>query len=794
MWAGCLQADLGRQVNVVSSDTLLRLASRLSSQSVMDSKPRRLPFTVSGTTSSYSSSSSPSSLGSSRLYGRPSVLNSDRFTRATPLKPDLDHQVPPSSRFLSSTRDYSSSDSCHSSWKSPLTTSSVSYDRSWAESSLSSRSKLTDSERRLGTYSGLLSNTTDDGDNKRVKLSYTNRAAYTRSPSSSVTGSSYSSSILRDSDLSSWKSSSSSSEPLWSRRELEKRTEGRSLSSEADTSYRSSGLTSSLYRPDRVTSTYAQGARPKETLYSSSSRESSSLSRHLSSTYQRFPLARDSTTSWTTGHSLTTSTLRTTKEPTESPEPTLGASVSSRPSSWYTTPSARREARDSSPPPSAPTTTPRTTPEGGEASDGCRSTRRLLSRLFSRRSSQDSSGSSSGSTSRSFDSAEDSPVVEGPSHTPVATSEESVRPVSVEPVPRGSDAAQAFAFLRRRRQGLSPVQEGQTQRGLEAWRGGSTSGVVSSTSGSSWLSSSIQTRCTPLFSRRRREGRDESARLASGADEDCRGTQFPLRRRDSSEAEDDDEEEEEVAASGAMGASVALQEELRDMAGSSQRLARFMSSPLFRVHDNVMIAVDVTGAAGSQPECQEKPTSSRDPERLRKIQESLLLEDSDEEEGDLCRICQMGEESPSNPLIEPCRCTGSLQYVHQDCIKKWLRSKISSGTNLDAITTCELCKEKLHLNIDNFDINELHRTHEKSEYEFISCGLYLVVLLHLCEQRFSDVLGAANDAGFFNLARTLHEHMDNLESSYGESDEEVVDTRPSIDFCDLDEDLEEEYN
>lgn len=58
---------------------------------------------------------------------------------------------------------------------------------------------------------------------------------------------------------------------------------------------------------------------------------------------------------------------------------------------------------------------------------------------------------------------------------------------------------------------------------------------------------------------------------------------------------------------------------------------------------------------------------------------SLLLEDSDEEEGDLCRICQMGLESPSNPLIEPCRCTGSLQYVHQDCIKKWLRSKISSG-------------------------------------------------------------------------------------------------------------------
>lgn len=57
----------------------------------------------------------------------------------------------------------------------------------------------------------------------------------------------------------------------------------------------------------------------------------------------------------------------------------------------------------------------------------------------------------------------------------------------------------------------------------------------------------------------------------------------------------------------------------------------------------------------------------------------LLLEESDEEEGDLCRICQMGEESASNPLIQPCHCTGSLQYVHQECIKRWLCSKIHSG-------------------------------------------------------------------------------------------------------------------
>lgn len=57
----------------------------------------------------------------------------------------------------------------------------------------------------------------------------------------------------------------------------------------------------------------------------------------------------------------------------------------------------------------------------------------------------------------------------------------------------------------------------------------------------------------------------------------------------------------------------------------------------------------------------------------------LLLEESDEDEGDICRICQMGEESACNPLIQPCGCLGSLQYVHQECIKRWLCSKVSSG-------------------------------------------------------------------------------------------------------------------
>ncbi|KAM7424367.1 hypothetical protein PAMA_000624 [Pampus argenteus] len=731
----------------------------------MDSRSRRLPFCLSGSRSSYTPSptvSSSSLASSSRLYSREPVLSNDRFPRASStFKADLDQQ---NSRLLSSSRDYSSSDSRSSSWKLPssLTSSSRSYDRPWAESSLSSRSKLTESDGRFGMRTSLL-NATDD-DSKRAKLSYTNRGLYPRTASTSVTGSTYSSNGLsssrgtgeKQSDTydSSWsscrllsRSSSSSSKPLSSRRDLETKNEP-SLSGLGERRIRTPGLTSSLYQTDRVTSTYAQGARPKETASSSSSARESSLSHHLSSStsYRSSPLARDFSNRDTTRFLNNSSSLHSSQKQTGNPErpKNISSSYSSYSSHtpWYTTSTARPEA----------TLPPRPAPEAGET-EGRRSTRRLLSRLFSRRSSQDSSSGSS--SVRSLD--DDTPSTGGES----VDSDEGARMSSVEP-----DTAEATSSgLRHRRVDLTPIQENNT----DGYRGSLVrarmasqreSGVSSNTgtssggsSSSSWLSSSLRGRCPPLLSRLRRHTRDESAHSAAALEEDYSHPQHLLRRWDdlehkaSQENDDDDEEEEEEGAVGleAYGAGHPCRVE-DDLENASVEF-----SPRRRVGiiENISMSTGPLSGVENQLDGQkEKPVPSRDQEKLRKIKERLLLEDSDEEEGDLCRICQMGEESSSNPLIQPCRCTGSLQYVHQECIKRWLRSKIGSGTNLEAITTCELCKEKLRLNIDNFDIQELYKTHVQSEYdEFISSGLYLVVLLHFCEQRFSDVLGAVDAAG-----------------------------------------------
>jgi len=50
-----------------------------------------------------------------------------------------------------------------------------------------------------------------------------------------------------------------------------------------------------------------------------------------------------------------------------------------------------------------------------------------------------------------------------------------------------------------------------------------------------------------------------------------------------------------------------------------------------------------------------------------------------------CRVCRSGEEE-GRPLFYPCRCKGSIKYVHQDCLMEWL--KVSRQKE-----KCELCGE-----------------------------------------------------------------------------------------------------
>ncbi|CAH8609436.1 unnamed protein product [Heterobilharzia americana] len=57
----------------------------------------------------------------------------------------------------------------------------------------------------------------------------------------------------------------------------------------------------------------------------------------------------------------------------------------------------------------------------------------------------------------------------------------------------------------------------------------------------------------------------------------------------------------------------------------------------------------------------------------------------DKANSDFCRVCRC-EGTASKPLFHPCLCTGSIKYIHQDCLVRWLEY---SKRN-----TCELCNHR----------------------------------------------------------------------------------------------------
>jgi E3 ubiquitin-protein ligase MARCH6 len=53
------------------------------------------------------------------------------------------------------------------------------------------------------------------------------------------------------------------------------------------------------------------------------------------------------------------------------------------------------------------------------------------------------------------------------------------------------------------------------------------------------------------------------------------------------------------------------------------------------------------------------------------------------DESKACRICHESDD----PLFYPCKCSGSIKYVHAECLKQWLR--------INKKKKCEVCGEEL---------------------------------------------------------------------------------------------------
>jgi RING-variant domain len=102
----------------------------------------------------------------------------------------------------------------------------------------------------------------------------------------------------------------------------------------------------------------------------------------------------------------------------------------------------------------------------------------------------------------------------------------------------------------------------------------------------------------------------------------------------------------------------------------------------------------------------------------------------------VCRICYSTEVS-SSALVSPCKCTGSIKYVHEDCLKAWLTSKGFSAQS----HSCELCSHPYEVDSKfehSFSVKNLLKS-ELSTVVFLVTLISLLVLLimliiYLCDQ------------------------------------------------------------
>lgn len=73
-------------------------------------------------------------------------------------------------------------------------------------------------------------------------------------------------------------------------------------------------------------------------------------------------------------------------------------------------------------------------------------------------------------------------------------------------------------------------------------------------------------------------------------------------------------------------------------------------------------------------------------------------EENEENRNSPCRICLNEVSTPADPLITPCRCAGTMRFIHLNCLKEWLKTKVASRLSEKGMSyylkdlTCELCK------------------------------------------------------------------------------------------------------
>jgi hypothetical protein len=99
------------------------------------------------------------------------------------------------------------------------------------------------------------------------------------------------------------------------------------------------------------------------------------------------------------------------------------------------------------------------------------------------------------------------------------------------------------------------------------------------------------------------------------------------------------------------------------------------------------------------PSVSLKPFSTTDDRNELQSEHTSNLSEAQSTSGPVCRICFEPSDELNNVLLSPCSCSGSLRYIHVECLRRWLDGQLQvkqfengGGSYLIRTIACEICK------------------------------------------------------------------------------------------------------
>lgn len=119
-----------------------------------------------------------------------------------------------------------------------------------------------------------------------------------------------------------------------------------------------------------------------------------------------------------------------------------------------------------------------------------------------------------------------------------------------------------------------------------------------------------------------------------------------------------------------------------------------------------------------KPEPQEEKENNEEPIEHASIveqgPENLNFDDAHEEskyldnQNKACRICLWDDEDEGDPIIQPCKCSGTMKNVHINCFKQWISKKVDKKETSSMISVfwkrlqCEICHTEVSRNSSSY--------------------------------------------------------------------------------------------